>query len=141
MKINGQSGFTIIELVAVIVIIGVLAVGASSFSQNSGLQQLYANKMDVQMAVQNAQHLAMAKAGPSRVIEFVSLGSSIDVRDSGNSVVVGAIQYPLVLTPGHQLSTATLSFNKLGQTQATTLTLQGSAESITLQVETTGIIN
>lgn len=141
MKKHGQSGFTIIELVAVIVIVGVLAVGASSFSQNSGLQQLYANKRDVQMALQNAQHLAMAKAGPGRLIEFVSLGTSIDVRDSGNSVVVGAIQYPLALSQGHQLSAATLSFNKLGQTQATTLSLQGSAETISLQVEATGIVN
>jgi len=141
MKKHGQSGFTIIELVAVIVIVGVLAVGATSFSQNSGLQQLYANKRDVQMALQNAQHLAMAKAGPSRSIEFVSLGSTIDVRDGGTSVVVGSVQYPLALTPGHQLSTATLSFNKLGQTQATTLTLQGSAETISLQIEATGIVN
>ena len=139
LKTARQSGFTLIELVAVILILSVItAVTTSQFSNSSQFQAM-TTRDDIVAGLFYAQQIAQARASATNTVQFVSTGTSIDVREAGASINNGI--YPLALPGGFTLTTATLSYDKLGQTTATTLTLTDGDSSATIAVSASGYAN
>lgn len=136
-----QRGFTLIELVAVMIVVAVLAISAQGLGRKSEVQVLQASRDQVLLALRSAQHLAMAKAGAARSIEFVSSANRIDVRDSGSSLLLGNTQYPLELGHGVQLNATSIRFDKLGRASPVVLTMRLGQASATITVAATGVAN
>lgn len=130
-----QAGFTLIELVAVIVITGILSV--TVFVRFSGSDfDLQAAKSDVLAALVLARETAMSRTDGSAAVQVVATASGIDVQVNNNSIRSLAQAYPLSFSQGIQISSGTgvLSFNSLGETTAHSITLSqgGTTETITI---------
>ena len=136
-------GYSIIELIAVIVILGVLSVIVSSQFTGTNNVQLQASRDSIVAALLVAQQRAMAQADSVRVI---TVGNQIDIQqDSGSgyqSVRVGGMQYPLVLSPNQTVSSHTLDYNRLGQIEGatvnTTMVLNQGSSSATITISPSG---
>lgn len=71
---------------------------------------------------------------------IVSGSNEIDIEVDGTSVNVAGVSYPFQL-PGNQTITAgTFTFNRLGQTTASALTLSLGDQSVVINVEGTGYV-
>ena len=139
LKTARQSGFTLIELVAVILILSVItAVTTSQFSNSSQFQAM-TTRDDIVAGLFYAQQIAQARASATNTVQFVSTGTSIDVREAGASINNGI--YPLALPGGFTLTNVTLGYSKLGQTTATTLTLTDGDSSATITISASGYAN
>jgi len=140
---NVEKGFTLIELIAVILILSVLTVGATSqFSSSSNFQAL-TTRDDIVAGLFYAQQIAQARASATNTVQFVSTGTQIDIRE-GNGATPPSIDngiYPLSLPNGFTLTIDTLNYNKLGQTGATTLILTDGDSSATIQISASGYAN
>lgn len=134
-----EKGFSLIELITVILVIGILAIGVSSrFSSQSNFQVL-TTRDDIVAGLFYAQQIALARSAASNSVEFISTGTTIDVQEAG--VTIGNGLYPLALPSGVSLTPVTLSYNKLGQTAATNLTVTDGQASATIQVSASGYAN
>jgi prepilin-type N-terminal cleavage/methylation domain-containing protein len=138
-RLGGYAGFTLIESLAVLVVLGVLvALGASRLVTTEPFQ-LQSSRDGVIAALSTAQQLAMAQDYPVRVV----VGSGqIDVqRDSGGytSIQFGGTQYPLDISPVTVLGPdQTIQFDRLGTTVPTMIDLQHGASSIRITVSASG---
>ena len=134
--VDNQLGFSLIELVAVIIIASIIFVFIGSSSNQRGLE-LQAARDDIVSGLFYTQQIAMARQSASNPVRFVSDGvSSVDVQENGASI--GGDDYPLTLPVGVSLPAATLVYDKLGQTTATTLTLTGPGASVNITIESSG---
>lgn len=128
-----QAGFTLIELVAVLVIIGVLSLTISSRYGEAGMAQVMAGRDQVVAALFFAQQKAMAVSAP---VTFIAAGNTIDVQVSGVSVQGDSFQFPLALPAQVTISAATLNYlNRLGEVNASSMTLShadGSSATVTV---------
>jgi MSHA pilin protein MshC len=138
------AGFTLIELIAVLVILGVLSVAAIGRFLSPDLYALQAARDQTLLCIQAAQQLAMSQA---RSVRVILSGVSLDVRKDANnngvfasdeSVVLGAVTYPIALTQGVSISAVTLNFNSLGEVAASTVTLTQQTRSLTITISATG---
>ncbi|WP_299772846.1 hypothetical protein [uncultured Pseudoteredinibacter sp.] len=134
------EGFTLVELVSIIVILAIISITVMGVSNSGDAQRVQASRDQVLLALRSARHLAMAKAGAGRSIEFVALASndSIDVQDAGSSVSLGAANYPYVLGQGIEISDATFRFDKMGRTTAGSISISASDASVTVSVSANG---
>lgn len=136
---QGENGFTLIELISIVVILGVISVVTAAKFGGSGTTQLQASRDSVVAALLVAQQRAMAQMAPVRAV----IGTNqVDIEQydgaAWQSIRVGAIQYPIVLMPGQTLTpTPTFTYDRLGRTTGATLTLQGSG-SATIAVSDSG---
>lgn len=128
-----SDGFTLIELVAILVIIGVLSLTLLSRSANQGMTDVLAGRDQLVAALFFAQQKAMTVSDPVAVIVG---GNSIDVRVGGISVQGDSFNYPLLLPAQVSISAATINYlNRLGEVNATSLTLthaDGSNATVTV---------
>ncbi len=141
-----QQGFTLVELIAVMVMAGILAVAASQRLMSNHLQDLQAARDLTITCLHQAQQSAMAQEKDVRAI----LGSgSLDIRqdtnDDGNfsadeSVTLGGTPYPLSLRTGVSITSHTLDFNRRGETSATNITLSKGPNTVTLSVSAMGFV-
>jgi MSHA pilin protein MshC len=129
------SGFTIVELVVVLVLLGILAAyAAPKFTGRGGYSELTA-RQDLKQSIRYAQQLAMSRT--DRTITFVivtgTLPHQIDVRQNGVSVGSGVgvdSPYPKQMPSDILLSPATtLTFNRLGATSDATISVTGPLQA------------
>ncbi|UTA46580.1 type II secretion system GspH family protein [Simiduia sp. 21SJ11W-1] len=129
-------GFTLIELIAVLIIVGIIGTAVSSRFFDDASTAVLASKSDVVSALRTAQQMAM---DTNATITFIASSSSIAVHRNGQPVVQGAVQYPLNLPASVSLSpSATLSFNRLGETSAVSFVLTGAGNTATVTVSAAG---
>ncbi len=138
---NKQSGFTLVEFVAVTVIVVVLAasaiprVGAGEFAARTAADRLLA-------ALQYAQVLAQRQGGASVVI--AAIDPQITVKDKTGTVVPLANEaysdYRVRLNSSISLSTGTVTYGAGGISQAgaTFSIVENGAVRYTVVLEPTG---
>jgi len=142
--IRHSRGFTLIELVAVIIIAGVLAVSVGTRIFPSATLQLQSSRDRVIAAFSSAQQLAMVQRDRVR-ISFS--GNQIDILQdqnndgnfgAGESVTLNGSSYPLTLAKGLNISSASFDFDRMGRTSAGSLTMTLSGASVNVAISTAG---
>lgn len=118
-------GFTLIELITVMILIGIVSVVLVSRVGSAGSAPIQSSRDDLIAALFFAQQQAMMRRNISVVISV----NSISVNENNVSIVVSANHYPLRLPAGVTVSPVTLAYDKLGRTTATDITLTGSGNS------------
>ncbi|GAB1259526.1 prepilin-type N-terminal cleavage/methylation domain-containing protein [Aurantivibrio plasticivorans] len=128
------KGFTLLELVTIIVILGVLTFFTLP-RLNISDSSLLAGRDTVVAAANHAQQVAMARASVSNPITLVVNTASIDVQESGNSVVIPGVEYPISFENGVSVTAGTgvLAFDKLGRTTPTTISLNNGGASVAVE--------
>ncbi len=133
-----QNGFTLVELIAVLTILGVLSVALMIRMDGIGASRVQAGRDDVIAALFFAQQLAMSE---SNVRVLVS-ANSIDVQRNNVSVALDSNFYPLAMPNNVQLvsSSPQFTYDKLGRTSSGAIQVQTSdgSYSATVRLEATG---
>lgn len=140
-KPSYSEGFTLIELIAVIVIVSVIGISVSSRFYSADASQVQTSRDDVIAALFFAQQVAMARASNSNTVRFLFSSSQVSVEENGTPLNNGGVIYPLSLPANVSLS-ATRSgpydFDKLGRTRAAVLTLSSGSSSSQIQLSASG---
>lgn len=133
-----QNGFTLLELIAVITLLGVLSVVLFSRINAVGASRVQASRDDVITAFFFAQQLAMSRSN----IQVIVSATAIDVRENGVSVKPDSNFYPLNMPTGISLnsSPSNFAYDKLGRTSAGLIQIQTSdgTYSVNVNLESTG---
>ena len=133
-----EQGFTLIELVTVMILVGILSITLFSRIGSAGTAPVQSGRDDLIAALFFAQQQAMMRPN----ITLVLTANSVSVNEDGNPIPVGSDFYPLDMPKGVTLPALTLSYDKLGRTTATTITLTGSGNSsgvsATVRVDASG---
>ncbi|MDZ7924268.1 MAG: type II secretion system protein [Marinagarivorans sp.] len=133
-------GFTLVELVAVILILGVLTVTVIARVMPSRIHQLQGARDIVVASLFNAQQKALAQ---NHAVQVITTATSVDIRvdnnddgsfSVGESITYAGTRYPLTLPSGVSLNANTLTFDRLGRTPANSLTLSKSGGSVNLTI-------
>lgn len=119
LKFIHQRGFTLVELIIVILLVGILAinVGSRFFSNSSFANRNVADELVE--AIRYAQHVAMSRGGN---IQVVTNATTYSIEESTCSSPPCPIpnpnrsgDYTVTIPNNSLLSAATISFNGLGQ--------------------------
>jgi len=133
-----QCGFTLIELIAVMILVGIVSVVLFSRMGSAGSAPIQSGRDDVIAALFFAQQQAMMRSNITVVVDI----NSISISENNAPIKVAADHYPLNMPKGVTLSPITLSYDKLGRTTATNITLTGSGNSngvsASIRVEASG---
>ena len=127
-------GFSLLELITIIVVLGTLAFFVLPRLQPSNASLLTSRDIIV-AALSHGQQVAMARDSATNPITVIVGATTIDVRENGTSVVLPNADYPVSLPNGVSVTTGTgtLSYDKLGRTNATSLLLNGGGVTITIE--------
>ncbi len=134
-----EAGFTLIELIAIIVILGVIGITISSRMPNGDIAAVQSSRDDLIAALFFAQQKAMAQSDISLEINT----GSVSVARGGNDITIHQDAYPQAFASG-VTATNTLSFayNKLGAivglTEPEQVTLRKGGISATITIEPSG---
>lgn len=146
-KAQTNKGFTLLELIAVLVLVGILAGTVSARLLPSDTFQLQSSRDQVVTAFFAAQQRAMAQTNSVR-LSLVS-PNQIDIREDTDgdgdfndesSLRLGGTGYPVTLLSHQTISAAIFDFDRLGKTSASTLTLSQGSDSVNISVTATGYI-
>jgi MSHA pilin protein MshC len=118
-------GFTLIELITVMILVGIISVVLLSRVGSTASAPIQSSRDDLIAALFFAQQQAMMRSNITLVVDT----SSISVNENNIPIQVSTDHYPLVMPNGVSLSPITLSYDKLGRTTATNITLTGSGNS------------
>lgn len=129
-----QQGFTLIELIAVMVVVGIMSVALASRIGSANSSSVQTGRDDIIAALFFAQQTAMARSG----IRVTISGSSVNVTENGTSIRLHNDAYPLTLPSGVTATTATFAYNKLGKTTPGSITVTRDGVSVTITVEASG---
>jgi MSHA pilin protein MshC len=129
-----ERGFTLIELITVIILVSIISVTLFSRLGSVNTANLQAGRDDLIAALFFAQQTAMARSN----IQLILTINSVSVTENGSPIVVHSKGYPLSFPSGVTTSAKTLSYDKLGRTTATTITLNANSASALVTVEATG---
>ncbi len=118
------QGFTLIELITVIILIGIISITLFSRIDSVKSTNILAGRDDLIAALFFAQQTAMARSN----IQLVLTTNSVSVNENGTPIRVHAQGYPLNFPSGVTAvpSPLTLTYDKLGRTTATTISLSGT---------------
>lgn len=125
MYSKSVKGFTLIELVAVMILVGVLSVVLFSRLGAVHTASIQSGRDDLIAALFFAQQQAMMRSN----ITLVLTANSVSVNENNIPIKVSSDFYPLTMPAGVTLTPATLTYDKLGRTAATDITLTGSGNS------------
>lgn len=143
-KKNQEQGFTLVELITIMVIMGVLSASLASRLMPQSTLQLQAGRDQLVSALFLAQQKAMSQ---TKAVRLICIGAEVDIRmdsdgdaifSSSESIRVGGLQYPIALAGGITLSNASLDYNRLGHTTAGSITLSKNSVSVDVTVSGTG---
>lgn len=143
---RGSSGFSLIELIAVMVIVGVVSVTATSRMAPTATFQLQASRDKVLAAFFIAQQRAMSQ---SASVQLVARASEVDIlvdTDGDGSFAdetsfyLDENAFPIELDSNQSFTagTGTFTFNRLGYTSPGTLTLTQDTRTVDINVSSTG---
>lgn len=137
---QGQRGFSLLELVAVIVVLSVISVVALPRFYNTDVAAVQSARDQALTAFFTAQQLAMARASDDNPIQITVTENSLNVTESGTSVVAAGSAYPIILPQGVAITSGigNYDFDKLGRTSAGQLTIERGSTSATINVEASG---
>lgn len=139
-----SRGFTLVELIAILVIVGILAAVISTRLIPHTTSQLQAGRDLLVSALFSAQQKAMTQMAPVRLL---TTGTMIDIRMDSNgdglfsadeSIRVAGTQYPLILPGDVVLTASQLDYNPLGHTAATGIQLSKNGATLSVTVSGTG---
>ncbi len=139
-----QVGFTLIELMSVLIIVSVLAVTGLTKLMPTSLFELQAARSQLVLALGQAQQKALFHPAP---IRLSSLSNTLDIRQDLNgdglfqaneSIRWGAVQYPLSLVNRVQVSSHTLDYSSLGDVTPTVITLSKAGKTLSVTVSASG---
>jgi MSHA pilin protein MshC len=122
---RGSIGFTLVELVSIIVILGVMSIALVSRMGSSSTAPIQSSRDDLIAALFFAQQQAMMRSN----IKLVLTTNTISVEENNIPIKVTSDYYPLVVAKGVTLTPVTLIYDKLGRTTPTNITLTGSGNS------------
>jgi MSHA pilin protein MshC len=135
---RAEGGFTLVELVAVIILVGILSVVLFSRLGAVHTAVVQSGRDDLIAALFFAQQQAMMRSG----IEVVVTANSVSVTENDIPIAVTNDFYPLTMPAGVTLTPVILAYDKLGRTTATQIILTGSGNSsgvtATIQVDASG---
>ena len=131
-----SSGFTLIELVAVIIVLGVISVITGSRFYNQDLAIIQASRDDIIAALFFAQQTAMARDN----IQLSITANTVNVTENGNPIRIHSDAYPLTLPSGVSVISTrpTYAYDKLGKTTPGSITVSRDGVSATITVEASG---
>lgn len=137
--LRNERGFTLVELIAVIVIVSIMSVTLFSRLGSISSANLQAGRDDLIAALFFAQQTAMARSN----VQLVLTTNSVSVTENGTPLIVHSKGYPLSFPTGVTTSPITLSYDKLGRilgaSTVTTITLSGSGGiSASVKLEASG---
>lgn len=139
-----HKGFTLIELISILVIIAIISVTLIARSTPTDTFQLQASRDQLVAAFFSAQQKAMVQ---SQAIQLSTSGNMIDIKQDTNSdgifaseasLSIGGIAYPWSLRANQSLSNSNFIFNRLGETTAGTISVSIGDNSILVTVSATG---
>lgn len=126
-----QRGFTLIELIAVLVLVGIMSVVLMSRIGGANTAGVQAGRDSLIAAFFFAQQTAMARDG----IQLTTSGNNVNVTEDGDSL----IGYPLTLSDAVTLTSSSFTYDKLGRTSSGNVTIShSSGTSATITVEESG---
>lgn len=131
--VKSERGFTLIELIAVMVILGVMSVTLFSRLGSIASTNVQASRDDLIAVLFFAQQNAMARSG----VQLIVTSSSVSVTENVPPLVT--LQgYPLSFPSGVTATPMTFSYDKLGRTIPGNITLTSSGGSAVITVEASG---
>jgi MSHA pilin protein MshC len=143
MRLYSQAAFTLIELIAVLVIMGILATTVL-IRVTPGDGNLQAAKNDVLAGLVFARETAMARSDGESSVTFAitntTTETTIDVQVNDASINNINQSYPLILS-GDVIITSTVSqilFTNLGETAEQAIVLEDDDRSLTINVSGVG---
>jgi MSHA pilin protein MshC len=122
---KGEYGFTLLELITIIVLIGVISIVLFSRMDSTGTAPIQSSRDDLIAALFFAQQQAMMRSN----IKLVLTTNTISVEENNIPIKVTSNYYPLGVATGVTLTPITLYYDKLGRTTPTNITLTGSGNS------------
>ncbi len=129
-----ERGFTLIELITVVILVSIISVTLFSRLGSVNTANLQAGRDDLIAALFFAQQTAMARSN----IQLILTNNSVSVTENGTPIVIHSKGYPLSFPSGVTTAAKILSYDKLGRTTATTITLNANSASALITVEATG---
>jgi len=138
VNVKRQVGFTLIELIAIMIIVGVIAISMSSRMGPLSSSSVQASRDDIVAALFFAQQTSMARG----TIRLVTTATTVSVTENNNPIVVSTEAYPLTLPAGVSVTPRTFVYDKLGHTTAATITITSTTgASATITVEASGYVH
>jgi len=135
---KGERGFTLIELITVMILVSIISVTLFSRLGNVNSANIQAGRDDLIAALFFAQQTAMARNN----IQLIITASSVSVTENGTPIKVHAQGYPLSFPSGVTATPLTLTYDKLGRTgsaAANTIVLSAAGGlSASVRLETSG---
>lgn len=138
-----EKGFTLIELISIMVLVGVLSITLFSRLGNVHSVSVQAGRDDIIAALFFAQQTAMMRSSNGN-IKLVITSNTVSVTENNTPIAISSNYYPLTLPDGVTVTSEpdTFSFDKLGRTTAGVINLTGSGNSsgtsARIQVEASG---
>jgi len=131
-----SRGFSLIELITIMILLSVISITLFSRLGSAGTAPIQSSRDDLIAALFFAQQQAMMR--PNITLQVTV--NSISVNENGSPIA--GTHYPLAMPAGVALTPVNLTYDKLGRTTATDITLMGSGNSsgvsATVRVDASG---
>jgi len=142
--IDRGLGFSLVELIAVLLIVGILSVSLLTRAVPSDTMQLQSSRDSIVAAFQSAQQLALSRR---HSVQLITGSNQVDIRLDVNgdsvfaadeSVTFGGVTYPFPLANGQTLTPLVFNYNRLGQTSGASVALSQNGKVVSITVDSSG---